>query len=71
MNDMQSIVKPEARLVIVLPAEDQLGLEWARVLDCGALGPQREWPILFHQGADDWGDGLSACAGSDEGDENA
>ena len=40
----------------LLPVENQIELEWANALSCGAPGPQREGPILFHQDADDWND---------------
>ena len=50
------ISEPEVRLIIALPAEDQIEIEWANVLCCGAPGPSRERPILFHQDADDWND---------------
>ena len=28
---------------------DDIDLDWERVLDCGALGPGRDGPALFHQ----------------------
>ena len=56
MNDHITELAERVRLMALLPAEDQIELEWVRVLDCGALGPSREGPILFHQYADDWND---------------
>ncbi len=49
MNDNQSLPELEARVIVVLPVEDQIELEWAGVNDCGALGPSREEPELFYQ----------------------
>ncbi len=54
MNNHIAEIAEREQKVILLPAEDKIELEWANVLSCGALGPSREGPVLFHQDADDW-----------------
>jgi len=71
MNGNLSELAKRVQQVILLRAEDQIELEWARVLDCGAVGPSRDEPILFHQGAEDWDAPSPSVPGSEEGDENA
>ena len=56
MNDNMPEIAERVPKVALLPVENQIELEWANVLSCGAPGPQREGPILFHQDADDWND---------------
>jgi hypothetical protein len=56
MNNHIAEIAEREQKVILLPAEDKIELEWANVLSCGAPGPSREGPILFHQDADDWND---------------
>jgi hypothetical protein len=56
MNDNIAELAERVPIGALLPAEDQFELEWAGVLDCGAPGPSRERPVLFHQDADDWND---------------
>jgi hypothetical protein len=49
MNEMRS--EPEAQVQLALLAKQYVDLEWAGVLDCGALGPSQEEPALFYQPA--------------------
>jgi hypothetical protein len=54
MNDNSVEIAERVLKAALLPAEDQIGLEWANALSCGALGPSREAPELFYQEEDDW-----------------
>jgi hypothetical protein len=54
MNDNSVEIAERVLKAALLPAEDQIGLEWANALSCGALGPSREEAELFYQGAEDW-----------------
>ena len=54
MNDNGIEIAERVLKAALLPAEDQIELEWANALSCGAPGPSREAPELFYQGAEDW-----------------
>jgi hypothetical protein len=54
MNDNMPEIAERVLKAALLPAEDQIELEWANALSCGAPGPQCEAPELFYQGAEDW-----------------
>ena len=54
MNDNGIEIAERVLKAALLPAEDQIELEWANALSCGAPGPGREAPELFYQGAEDW-----------------
>jgi hypothetical protein len=63
MNDNMPEIAERVPKVALLPVENQIELEWANALSCGAPGPSREGPVLFYQSAEDWDDRLAICAG--------
>jgi len=54
MNKLIAESAEQLRVAVVLAADDSIELEWGGVLDCGALGPSREEPILFYRDVSDW-----------------
>ncbi len=63
MNDNGIEIAERVLKVALLPVENQIEIEWANALSCGAPGPQCEGPALFYQSAEDWDDRLAVCAG--------
>ncbi len=61
MNDNSFEIAERVLKAALLPAEKNIEEEWDNVLSCGAPGPSREAPELFHQGEDDWP--LHGCHG--------
>jgi hypothetical protein len=49
MNKVAIAPNARVQLAIALSIDESSEHEWASVLDCGALGPSRNEPKLFHQ----------------------